>query len=766
MIALSKRVVLMGMLSAALAAPLHAQDAGGGALKELPRRVETPASRPQSAVSPSGAGTDAPANGQGSATSSSGQVVTKYDSMVYRKDGVIEFKGNVVIQRGEQELRADYVIYNRETEEADAYGNVVVKRGAEIWRGDRLHYNFKLGTGDSDSMSYNASPFSLRASKIERIAGNKFRASSSRITTCEHGFDSPHFLIRSREIVLDPGESIAGRNTTFFFGSVPFFYLPYWYRDLDESTGWRFRPGYSSEWGAFLLSSYRYPLSAELKGETHLDYRSERGIGLGQDFGWGSDSSQGSIELYYVDDDRPLDEDDDPDKDIDSSRYRCKVKNTSSYTGRNTLYLQGEYVSDIDMREDFFESEYKDSVQPDNYIVFQHRGDSYVGSVLGQMRLNDFYQGVNRIPEISLDVLRQPLADTLLYYESQTDFSNLERVYAEPDSNLDYSCLRIDTAHLVNYPGKYFGFLTVIPRTGARATYYSATAESTTTETTSIVSVTNSVTGEVTSSVQTNSVTSLSDGPGALRTRFEIGCETSFKAYRTWGGAAAPRRHVVEPYANYTLVPEPNVMPDELYQFDSVDKLRDMNQVQLGVRNKYQKKVDGKPYDVIDVNLYTFLLFDPDEGQDSLQNFYFDGRLRPGMASLVKFDGYYDTTASELARFNTRLEYKLAQLWELGAEYHYVVDESSLIAADVTFMPERPWTWNVFCRYEGEESRMEEVGGYIQRNLDCLSIRTRMSVLPGYERSDGSTVDDEFRVMLEFWLRAFPEMQISGHGGG
>lgn len=724
-------------------------------------------------ISPSG-GETAPVNVQSEDRSTSGpkpaaveQIQTRAESMSYnREKGIIEARGNVIVIKGDQELRADYVIINAVTEEADAYGNVVIKRGVEVWRGERLHYNFKMGAGDADTMSYNADPFKVSAVKVERLPGSAYIMNQVKMTTCENGFNHAHFMVKAKEITLIPGESIKGKHAVFYLGSVPFFYLPYWRRDLDESTGWRFRAGYRSNWGAFLLSSYRYPMSDILRGETHFDYRTDRGLGLGQDFGWNTASSRGEVQLYYVNDDEPLDEDDPADKDIDAARYRVKLKNTSTMSLRSQLYLQAQYLSDEDFLEDFYESEYNDSIQPDNYMVYSHRGDSFTADLLARVRVNDFYEGVNRLPEASLNVLRQPLADTLLYYESQTALSNLERVYREGSSSEDYSVFRVDTAHAVNYPAKYFGYLTAAPRVGIRGTYYSATRESREEQQVLSLSVTNAATGIVTSSLQTNTVAVISDGPAEFRTRFELGYETSFKAYKTYGGLADPRRHVVEPYANYTFVPEPNVLPEELYQFDAVDTLNKVHQIQLGVRNKYQRKVDNMPFDLVDVNIYTFLLLDQDEGQDTLSNFYFDGRLQPGVSSLVTFDGYYDTTSSELARFNTRLEYGGSDLWQLAGEYHYVVDDVSLVSADVTFLPERPWTWNVFGRYDAEGSRFQEQGGYIQRNLDCMSIKTRVSLLPGYTRSDGAEVEDEWRIYFEFWLSAFPEMRISAKHGG
>lgn len=757
-------IALSAFLLAVVPSQGQIQSTNASGLKQMPRRGEVPVPSKNQMVS---AEIHAKPAGNKPVVAENEKIQTRADSMMYRKEkGIIEARGDVLIKKGDQELTADFVIVNTVTEEADAYGNVVIKRGSEVWRGERLHYNFKLGMGDSEAMSYSAEPFRLKANKVERLPGNVVKARSASVTTCEHGFTNPHFVVRARELIVDPGKSIKGKHTVFFFGPVPFLYLPYWYRDLDADTGWRFKLGYRSNWGGYLLSSYRYSMTETLRGETHLDYRTERGVAAGQDFGWGTDSSQGAVELYYANDDKPLDEDDDPAKDIDASRYRIKVKNTSAIDARNSIFLQAEFVSDMDMREDFFEPDYRESVQPDNYLVYSHRGDHYTLDVLGRSRLNDFYAGVNRIPEVSFNALRQPLADTLLYYESQTYISNLERVHTKESGTQDYSALRMDTAHLVNYPDKYFGYLTVIPRVGARATHYSATMQSTTVDTTVPVVITNATTGAVTSGVQTNSTTVLSDGPGKLRTRFELGCEASLKAYRTWGGAAAPRRHVVQPYANYTFVPEPSVLPGELYQFDGIDQLTKSHTIQLGVRNKYQRKFDDMPFDIIDLNIYTILDLDPQGDRQSFNNLYFDGRLQPGAASLVTFDGFYDTDAAQLSRFNARLEYGLEHWWQIGGEYHYSVDSSSLISADVTFMPDSNWTWNVYGRYEGETGRMEEEGGYIQRNLDCMSVRTRVSVLPGYTKSSGSVVDDEWRVMFEFWLTAFPEMRISARHGG
>ena len=68
----------------------------------------------------------------------------------------------------------------------------------------------------------------------------------------------------------------------------------------------------------------------------------------------------------------------------------------------------------------------------------------------------------------------------------------------------------------------------------------------------------------------------------------------------------------------------------------------------------------------------------------------------------------------------------------------------------------------MYGRQEFAESRLEEIGGYAQRNLDCIATRLGASFLPGYTRTDGTEREDEYRILLEVWLTAFPETKLGG----
>ena len=98
--------------------------------------------------------------------------------------------------------------------------------------------------------------------------------------------------------------------------------------------------------------------------------------------------------------------------------------------------------------------------------------------------------------------------------------------------------------------------------------------------------------------------------------------------------------------------------------------------------------------------------------------------------------------------------------WSAGLEQRYWKDESSLWSAKLNWKPSAQWTFGSHVRYEAEESRLEEYGGYAQRRYDCLAWRTGVDIMPSYTRTDGTQREDEWRVMIEFWLTDFPSSRM------
>lgn len=685
------------------------------------------------------------------------------DSLEYLTDRkMIAGTGNVQIREGDDLLRADYITVQTETRDVYARGNVVFRRGGTLWQGQELRYNLKTKQGDFGEFQAFVDPFYVRADDSRRISDREYELKNLTLTTCDN--DPPDFSVFAREASLTDGTQVKARGVTMYFGSVPFLWLPRLNRDLAGNRSYfQFAPGYSSRSGAFLLTAYGYRWTKNFKTVTRIDPRSKKGVGLGQDFVWQGTNElgyarNGALQAYYLDDREPFRNEEEKKREedlVDNERYRLRLTHNQVLSDRDYILSELNYVSDPEMIKDFFDEEYRLSVQPENRATLTHRGDQFTAGVLLNGRLNDFYGNVNRLPEFFLDATRQQVGESGLYYESQNRASFLERVFPESDDNEDYDALRIDSAHLLSYPTRHFGFLNFTPRAGYRGTYYSKTLSSATitnnlvnTDSNGVVTVTNEIRTVITE-----------DGSD-LRNLPEIGFETSFKAFRTWDDIIVLEdgdglRHVAEPYLRHTYNPEPNVLPENLPQFDSVDELDKRHDVRVGMRNKLQTRREREVVDLVDANVYTFYRLDKEEDENTLSDIFFDTDLRLVPWLPVDFDGRYDTDDNSIRTFNTQVAYLMEDDSTLGLEYRYRRDEQNLIALEALLFPNARWSFKAYARFDTEADGLQEHSYLIQRKSRCAGYGLGLR----HEVGDDNE-EDEFRVWLQIWLLAFPETSI------
>ena len=111
--------------------------------------------------------------------------------------------------------------------------------------------------------------------------------------------------------------------------------------------------------GGFILTAYNYELNEFLDAATHLDYRSKRGVGVGQDFYWEDKEAglwKGDFRAYYADDDRPLDDGSAEGRSqdlVDSDRYRFRLNHRQGLSSNDTARVRVNYLSDPFVLERF-----------------------------------------------------------------------------------------------------------------------------------------------------------------------------------------------------------------------------------------------------------------------------------------------------------------------------------------------------------------------------------------------------------------------------
>ena len=681
------------------------------------------------------------------------------------------FSGHVAIRHKGLELRADRIRYNAETGDAEALGNVALIGANDemLWKGAALKLNLRERAGLAENVDLYTRPFRVLADGAAFVAPSRtnqvFEISNATLTTCTNEACCFHYSLDASRARFRPGDDVTAWGVVPRLFGVPFFYFPYYWKDLSRHYGFRFQPGYRHSWGAFLLSTYKFPIHRDrerkeyVDSHTYADWRSARGWGFGERVSWsfGDDESHGYLTGYYMpkDDDPP--EEIDPDQD---DRYRIRLSHYWNATDRDQVLLHGLYVSDVRVQKDFFRKEYKEMTEPDNYAAYTHYGEDFSAGLTARARLNDFYAQVERLPEAWFTLNSQALGDTGIYLDNESTLAFLRRLYPEGSKSEDYDAFRADTELLLSYPAKFFGFLSLVPRAGWRGTYYDKTRE---TESVSelTTSVSTNLFGEVFTTTEEKTRTVVRDGDADFRSLFEFGAELSTRAYGFWDDPAGARwRHVMEPYLNWTYVPEPNLRPREIWQFDAIDRLDKRNTLRLGLRQRWQVRPKGlDPRERFYADVWTDLNLEPEEDEEALADAGWDLRYRPVTWMQFQAKGLYDNEE----RVVDNAEFVLTawhDVFRCDVEYRYRDDRNSLFSGYVTWYPNERWGFDLFGRYEFETDQVEEVGGWIQHAWDCFAIRLVGSVEPGYDRGDGSREEDDWRVSLVGWLTDFPPDSI------
>ena len=698
------------------------------------------------------------------------------------------FNGNVAIRHKGWELRADRIRYNSATGDAQAVGHVaLVGADGTLWKGDKLTVNLREKAGRADGIDLYTAPFRVLAEDggffVPASTNQAYVIRNATLTTCTNEPGRFHWCVRADRARIRPGDDVTGWGVVPRLFGVPFFYYPYYWKDLSRHYGFRFQPGYTHKWGAYLLSTYKLPIvndkaeKAYVDSYTFLDYRTERGVGFGEKFSWAfgedGDESHGYLTGYMVPDDGKLPEVLDQDE---TNRHRVRFLHYWNATDRDQVLAHALYVSDSRVMRDFFRKEWHQSADPDNSASYTHYGDAFSSGLTASFRLNDFYEQVERLPEAWFSLNALELGDTGLFLENDTSVAYLHKRFKEDDQvndsdgnprhvarpQDDYDAFRADSNFLLSYPGKYWGFLSVVPRAGWRGTYYDKTREQVFSSETTTTVTTNEF-GQSVVQIDEKRTSRWEEADAEFRSLFEVGAEISTRAYGMWEDSFGDRwRHVVEPYSDWTLVPEPSVLPEKLYKFDEIDRIDEENSLRLGLRQRWQRKRGlENPMEVFYADFYVDLDLDADseKDEDAFIDAGWDLRWRPARWLRLTTKGLYD---NELEDVKTAEGVVTAthDVFRCDVEYQFRHEENSLFSGYLTWYANEHWGFDVFGRYEFEESQVEEVGGWIQYSWDCIAARLVASVSPSYTNADGLEEEEDWRISLVSWLTDFVPNRI------
>jgi lipopolysaccharide assembly outer membrane protein LptD (OstA) len=677
----------------------------------------------------------------------------------------------ICVKYGESVLMADSASVNRQTGEAVADGNVRIEEGGLIWTGEHIRYNFITHQMQSEQFRTGKLPVFAQGRQLQGDTTNKTYTARHAFVTTDDVSD-PAIRVRASRIKIVPGKYVEMWNAVVFMDGVPAFYFPYYRRELGpHANNLNFLPGYRSAYGPFLLSTYTWYLNDAVDGKIHLDYREKRGVGAGPDLNlhlgqWG----EAEFKYYYLHDRNP-----------NTSASTNSFANWGAIPENRQRFYFGyqatpatnlnvkalvNYQSDPLVLHDFFEGEYRNNPQPYSFTEVNRYWNNWSLDAETTPQVNNFFNQVERLPDVRFTGYRQQVFNTPFYYESESSAGWYRMYFADTNGPTppNYSASRADTFHQLLLPETFFGWLNITPRVGGRFTYYSTES-----------------------------------GPGgtnaeAYRRVFNTGVETSFKASQLWAGATnsllaiGGLRHIIEPSVTYAYVPAPSTPPSQLPQFDSalpsllllpvqfpdynnIDSIDSENVIRFGLRNTLQTMRDGQLDNLLDWNVVLDWRLTPGQNQTNLDepfsqqetfsDLYSDLTFKPRSWIVLDSQLRYAINGGHLNLAFDQLTFAPNERWSWGLGYWYLrngfdgfTQSDNFITSTFFYRVNDNWGARIAHYFNAGNGRLQEQDYTIYRDLRSWTGALTFRVI------DNSTGPTDFTIAFTFSLKAAPKTHV------
>ena len=370
------------------------------------------------------------------------------------------FEGDAAFERLDQLLRGDTIRYDAETTDFDAVGNVRYQDRGMLMAADSAKGNADLDQCTLDgNVRYQLMSSRGNGSAATAVMSDKQHAhmTESTYSTCD--LSDQQWSLHARDMVLDQNEGVGtGHDVTFRVHDVPVFWLPYASFPLDDrrESGFLYPDfGYSSRRGFDLTLPYYFNLAPNYDATLFPRLMTERGLMLGGEFRYLTDSSLGAFNFEALPNDREVDDENIEDNDtIPQNRWWYKWADTTGFTSTWSGSVNVNRVSDDRYFEDFGRGLYTAaiSILPSSAYLYGH-GDWWNASIGGDVyqitdpTIAEQYEPYHRLPRATFTGEQAFLGD--LTWGVNSEFIAFSKDHAVEGDRFDvfpYLAFPIETA--------------------------------------------------------------------------------------------------------------------------------------------------------------------------------------------------------------------------------------------------------------------------------------------------------------------------------
>lgn len=695
------------------------------------------------------------------------------------ENGIATANGDVAIHIGDTDIYADSARYNSASHEVTAEGNVRIYRDGSLYLAERGTYNVDTKETLTGPMRTDSYPYFIGGQQMQAFNDGHYSIQSGTFTT--EDAENPSFHFQSHKVRIYENDRVIFQNVTFYIGKVPVFWWPYLYQSLNDSFSFTVSPAYLSSWGPSLLTQVTFPITEKIKGRIRLDYRVRRGVAIGfeSEVNYGkNDSSYAKLTTYFIEDQNPLlNQTALPRGAISTSRYRLTLEDRTNFT--NDIYGIADItkLSDAYVLQDYYQSEFRINPKPDNVVALAKTNPIYTLTAIARLQANQFFEQTERLPEVVLDIKRTPILNGPIFYQGETGVADLRRNFPSGSGFEDYSTWRIDSFHQLTMPGTYFGWLSIVPRAGFRATYYDQTRDLGRT----FFPDTPDPLVPVFILPDPTIANPIPFGGSTVRTLFNGGVEASFKISQAWENAqnrllgVDGLRHVIQPFTNFSYVSDPSSDPASILQFDryqpttklrpidfpeftSIDSIDRWTVWRLGVSNRLETRRDDNTLTWLSLDTYVDVNFKNPYDRTPYSNLFNKITFNPLPWASLTIDSQVPAFDSGFTEINTNLNIQPVANLQVNLGHRYLNDNpffqnSSLYTLGGYYRIDDNWGVSAQEQYEATTGVLEQ-----QRYAVYRDLTSWVASVGAVIRDNGGV--KEYGVLLTFTLKAFPKFGL------
>jgi len=204
-----------------------------------------------------------------------------------QNEQVFEASGDVLIQQGDNVIRADKATYFRDTGFAHLQGNVRIEWDGDVMDGESADFDLRNSAGwvTDGGIFFSNEHYYIRGKLLEKTCENTYLFKDAHITTCDGAI--PAWSLKSSEGEVTTGGYAKLWHPRFQVKDKPVLYSPYMIFPVktERQSGFLIpEPSYSSRLGMGLNLPYYWVLDEEHDATLYVNSMSKRGVMVGAEY--------------------------------------------------------------------------------------------------------------------------------------------------------------------------------------------------------------------------------------------------------------------------------------------------------------------------------------------------------------------------------------------------------------------------------------------------------------------------------------------------